>query len=311
MCLYPRLIKNPKYKINQKNGGKVPVLDDKRKEFVPIGCQRCIECKKQKANSWKIRLIEDIKVNSNVTWVTLTFNDESLNKLGKEIEAEGYVKDNEIAKLAVKRFRERWRKKYKKSIRHWLITEIGGKRTERIHLHGFIWSENRKEIENKWGYGYVSFGKYVNNKTINYTVKYMHKNDIKHKEYDSIVLTSPGIGKNYLSESNIEHHKKYMVDHYNYKGNKLALPIYYRNQIFNEEEREKLWVKMIDKEERYVLGRKIDISKGEKQYYKILGEAQKKNKMLGYGTDEKNWNKIKYENEKRKLKYKELSNRVE
>ena len=35
-------------------------------------------------------------------------------------------------------------------------------------------------------------------------------------------------------------------------GHKQALPIYWRNKIYSEEEREKLWLQKLDKEERYV-----------------------------------------------------------
>ena len=48
MCLYPRLIKNPKYKENKKNGGVIPAFLDERVLAVPIGCGECIECRKQK-----------------------------------------------------------------------------------------------------------------------------------------------------------------------------------------------------------------------------------------------------------------------
>ena len=48
MCLYPRLIKNPKYKPNKKNGGKVNPPLDYRTMYVPIGCGVCMECCKKK-----------------------------------------------------------------------------------------------------------------------------------------------------------------------------------------------------------------------------------------------------------------------
>ena len=44
------------------------------------------------------------------------------------------------------------------------------------------------------------------------------------------------------------------------RGHKQALPIYWRNKIYSEEEREKLWLQKLDKKERYVNGQKIDIS---------------------------------------------------
>ena len=126
MCLYPKLIRNPKYKANKKNGGVIPHMKDERVGFTPIGCGECIECMKKKANEWRVRLNEDIKKHTNGVFVTLTFSNESYRELSKLCKGKGYNLDNEIATLAVRRFLERWRKKYKKSVRHWLITELGG-----------------------------------------------------------------------------------------------------------------------------------------------------------------------------------------
>ena len=53
----------------------------------------------------------------NGKFVTLTFSEESLVELGEDKNINtlnGYNLDNGIATLAVRRFLERWRKKYKK-----------------------------------------------------------------------------------------------------------------------------------------------------------------------------------------------------
>ena len=42
-------------------------------------------------------------------------------------------------------------------------------------------------------------------------------------------------------------------------GGKLNLPIYYRNKLFTEEDREKLFLDKIEKGIVYVLGTKIDL----------------------------------------------------
>ena len=149
MCLYPKLIANPKYRANKKNGGIIPAVFDNRILQVPIGCGNCIECRKKKKREWQIRLYEECEENKNGIFVTLTFSNESIRELGKEIKnLDGYERDNAIATLAVRRFLERWRKKHKKSVRHWLITELGHNGTENIHLHGIIWTDNRKDIGN-------------------------------------------------------------------------------------------------------------------------------------------------------------------
>jgi len=107
MCLYPKLIKNPKYKSNKKNGGNIPEMKDKRVAMVPIGCGECMECVKQKANNWIVRLMEDIKTYKNGKFITLTFSNESYAKLAGLCKGEGYTLDNNIATLAVRRFLER------------------------------------------------------------------------------------------------------------------------------------------------------------------------------------------------------------
>ena len=121
MCLYPKLIPNPKYKANKKSGGNIPPVIDDLVKLVPIGCQECIECRKQKAREWQVRLHEDIKTHRNGKFITLTFNTESLQKLAFEVnhikedegvyterknKLSGYELDNAIAVLAMRRFLE-------------------------------------------------------------------------------------------------------------------------------------------------------------------------------------------------------------
>ena len=92
MCLYPRFMKNPKYKPNKKNGRKPPAITDKRVEYVPIGCGKCIECLKQKARGWQIRMLEEIKNDHTGKFVTLSFSNESFIKLASEVKIKSQKK---------------------------------------------------------------------------------------------------------------------------------------------------------------------------------------------------------------------------
>ena len=311
MCLYPRLIKNRKYTSNKKNGGITPVCVDSRTMWVSVGCGKCMECMGQKSRGWKVRLQEDIKIHKNGKFATLTFSNESIKELGKDIKSDGYDRDNEIAKLGVRRFLERWRKKYGKSVRHWLVTELGHKGTENIHLHGIIYSNNVEDIKSIWGYGFVYIGEYCNSKTINYISKYVTKRDLDHKEYQPKILTSAGIGGNYRESFNAKLNKyngENTDENYtNGQGYKMALPIYYRNGIYTDEEKEKLWLHKLDKNERWVCGERVDVStlEGVEAYYRLLKYYQKKNKRLGYGTDEIDWEQKKYERDRRSMLYEE------
>lgn len=311
MCLYPKLIKNKKYTANKKNGGIIPPLKDERVQYVAVGCGKCIECMKKKGREWKVRLNEEIKINRGY-FVTLTFSNESATKLYKEIKTNKYsIIENEICILAVRRFLERWRKKYKKSVRHWLITELGHNGTERVHLHGIIFTEEEPNvIIEYWKYGHVFIGTYVNEKTINYIIKYCTKMDIENKGYIPKILCSKGIGNNYINSYNAEQNKFKDTQTKEYyltrSGTKLALPIYYRNKLYNDEEREKLWCNLLDKNIRYIGGIQVPADK-EEWICNILEHKRLENIRLGFGNDEKDWDR---ENYTRKMKYLNYVNKL-
>ena len=311
MCLYPTLARNKKYEKNKKNGGNVPVPVDGRTLWVVYECNNCIECRERKANEWRIRLLEDIRHNKNGIFVTLTFNTESLKELSEGIKETGYERDNKIAKIAVRRFLERWRKKNKKSVRHWLVTELGHKNTEHLHLHGIIWTDKPEDIEKIWKYGYVWKGyekngrieNYVSERTVNYIVKYIHKTDADHKYYKPKVLTSAGIGRGYMTRTDKERNKfngeKTIETYKTRSGHDMTLPKYFRNKIYSDDEREKLWIQKLDKEVTYICGIEIDISKGFDRYFNVMKTQRKINRELGYGSNWKNPKEVETENQKR------------
>lgn len=316
MCLYPRLIENRKYRANKKNGGKIPPITDQRVRYVAVGCQYCIECRKQKARGWQVRLLEDIKTNTNGKFVTLTLTDEKYAKYAAIVKQQakdnnesvppiGYELDNRIATQAVRHFLERWRKEFGKSVRHWLVTELGHQGTENIHLHGILWTDEPKEvIANRWQNGYIWEGKYVNEKTVNYIIKYITKLDQQHKYYVSKILTSSGIGNNYTRTASAKNNKfKGGETREAYKtrtGHTIALPVYWRNKIYSEHEREQLWIQKLDKEERYICGERVDISEGDEEYIKLRQWYRQKNSRLGYGGQE-NGNRKAYEEARRTI----------
>lgn len=310
MCLYPRLIPNGKYRKSKKNGGNVPIPHDRRVLSVPVGCGRCMECVKKKAREWQTRLLEDVRKNKNGKFITLTFSNESIKELNEEIgEKDGYERDNAIATIAIRRFLERWRKENKKSLRHWMVTELGHKGTENIHMHGIVWTDKgEEEIKEKWKYGYVWVGKFVNEQTVNYITKYVHKVDKDHEEYKSKILTSAGIGGAYTeradAKGNIYKGDGQTKETYTSRtGHEMAMPIYWRNKIYSEEERERLWIEKLDNKVRYINGKRIDVStaKGEEAYWKILKTEQARAKRLGYQDNETDWDKKRYEEERRNM----------
>lgn len=323
MCLFSKLITNKKYLPNKKNGGKPPPITDWRVMKVPTKCGRCEECRKQYARDWKVRINEEIKHDTRGMYVTLTFSNENIKELSELEETKeltGYTLDNAIATIAVRRFYERHRKKYGKTIKHWLITELGQRNTEHLHLHGIIWTDlSPIEIEGFWRYGGMYDGKYraghikksyINARSVNYITKYITKKDLKHKEYKSIVLASDRLGKRYIDTYNATLNKykgeKTKETYTTRNGMEYALPMYYRNKVYSEEEKEKLWILKIDKGVRYLKGKEYNMNneKDNKRYYKALRKAQIESSNRGYESKE-DWEQKKYEEEQRKLRHKE------
>nr|WAE43652.1 MAG: replication initiator protein [Microviridae sp.] len=312
MCLFPQIRKNPKYKATKKNGGNIPAVIDERVKYVPMACNRCMQCHKQKANNWKIRLKEEIKTDCRGIFVTLTFTTKSLQELKEKINnpnIKGYALDNAIATKAVRYFNENHRKHHHQQIKHWLITELGHGKYEHMHLHGLIWTDlPYEEIKRLWRYGYSWLGSYVNGNTINYISKYITKKDYQHKEYVPKILNSPYIGKQYTNTIRASENKfkgETTREYYqNDNGTKLALPIYYRNKLYTDEEKEKLWINRLDKGIRYIKNIAIDTrtKEGLTKYLKALKVEQERSIRHGFGTDVKNWTQIEYEEQMREVK---------
>lgn len=317
MCLYNKMFRNKKYLSNQKNGGVIPPVLDERVLHVPIGCGKCMECRKQKAREWQIRMMEDIKVNRNGIFVTLTFSNESVNELNNVDgmdKLNGFEKDNAIARIAVRRFLERWRKEFGKSVRHWLVTELGHEGTNNIHLHGIIWTnEDARMIPTIWKYGYAWIGQemngkiknYVNERTVNYIVKYINKSDELYTEYNSIVLCSKGIGSNYCDtydfvQRRFQKNGKTLETYRLPNGSKVPLPIYYRNKLYSDLEKELLWLQKLDKGVRYVCGQKVKAD-NDVDYVNLREYHRERNKQLGYGGYVTRWQDKEYQNARRDL----------
>lgn len=344
MCLYRELIRNARYRKNKKNGGVIPPFLDGRVLHVPMTCGECMECRAAKRRDWQLRLTEDIKANTNGKLVVLTFSNESVTAIAKKVNQvtkktprktitlangkkrtyyktevlqrtngiEGYDLDNAIATYAMREFNELWRKKYGKALRHWTVTELGHRNTENIHLHGIIWTnEPYSAIRERWKYGFIwprpheEKTTYVGERTINYNIKYVHKMDKDHPNYKSIILASPGVGRNYV-DTNQAGRNKYngndTVDTYKTSsGHNVAMPTYWRKKLYSDEEREKLWIQKLDKGEKWVNKEKMERNISEEDYLKVINYYRELNKELGYGEGKPDWKKAELEKERREI----------
>ena len=120
--------------------------------------------------------------------------------------------------------------------------------------------------------------------------------DKDHKEYNPTVLCSAGIGAGYLNRKDSELNKFKGTDtNETYRlrnGTKLNLPIYYRNKIYTEEEREKLFIQKIEKGDVWICGEKVKID--DQEAYKEILEYHQKEKQKLYGDNPQEWEVAKY-----------------
>ncbi|QCS36845.1 replication initiation protein [Tortoise microvirus 14] len=285
-----KIILNKKYLPNKKNGGIPPTCPDEKFRYVEIPCGYCYECRAKKSRDWSIRINEEIKNSKMSDFLTLTISNEEYKKLSNELYKElryNQISLDSIAALAIRRFLENVRKYNKKSVRHWAITEKGQKGTKRLHIHMIVFDPISRDYKKYWKYGHIYIGEYCNERTAAYIVKYMLKKDEINSEFKPRVFASPGIGKSFINGRNEQNFDNEETrEFYRFKnGTKSALPKYYRDKLYNENQRLYLWGKKIDENITYIGGEKLkDYTAAEinsiknyyrKKYQQIHGDKYK------------------------------------
>lgn len=174
-----------------------------------VPCRKCIECRKERGRSWRKRLILELLSHRNFNHLFITLTFDTTKHAVTEENIYGYIR----------KFIDRWRKRYGKSPRYWFVTELGsGDHSSHLHIHGIIfdvpfifwvrnkrggeiyYKETNKVLRDIWRYGITWCG-YVNVKTINYILKYITKLDNEHPDFFSSIFCSPGIGLRNLPHS--------------------------------------------------------------------------------------------------------------
>lgn len=201
--------------------------------FLVVPCGQCPECRSQRIDSWKFRLMEEEKQHFNCSFVTLTYSNEKIRRTEN-----GFLT---LVKKDYQDFMKRLRKNTgRKTIKYYAVGEYGSK-TMRPHYHAIMYDATKDEIVKAWTLGDVHIGQ-VTEDSIAYTAKYMQKagkipmfaSDDRVPEFS---LMSKHLGKSYLTPQVVKYHRQGI--HYITKkgGYKQSLPRYYREKIFTEEER--------------------------------------------------------------------------
>ena len=124
----------------------------------------------------------------------------------------------------------------------------------------------------------------------------MLKIDLDHPTFKGKVLCSKGIGRGYEKSINAQNNKFKGEDtNETYRlpnGAKINLPIYYRNKIYSEEEREALFLSKVEKGIVWICGEKCLID--DYELYTNLLEYHRNRASRLYHDNPQNWEEAKY-----------------
>lgn len=216
-------------------------------EHIPFPCGKCPPCKKRRTSGWSFRLVKEGERSNSALFITLTYDTEFV-----PITNNGYM----TLKLSdLQKFFKRLRKLTDQKIKYYAVGEYGSTK-KRPHYHIILFNANKEHVARAWALNNNHIGSYhignVSHASIGYTLKYMskksqipmHKNDDRVKEFS---VMSKGLGSNYLSQIMINWHK-IDIEKRMYipieDGKKIAMPRYYKDKMYNQEEKDKIAIYM-------------------------------------------------------------------
>lgn len=226
MCLTPIQLK--KETVKQK------IADKYHMQQVP--CGKCLECKKRRVNSWYIRLKNQLNDCDNAYMVTLTYDEENIPFSENGLMTLDYTD--------FQKFMKRYRKKNENSkVRYFTCGEYGAN-SFRPHYHAIMYNIDCLSVMETWNLGFVHFLN-VTDATLYYTLKYVTKSALKKDDPDDDrkpekALMSKGLGLNFLTDNIINYYHEDPSRGITLLGNKkLPLPRYYRDKIFDEDQKKR------------------------------------------------------------------------
>lgn len=263
-CLRPHQIINPHFNPNTTLGAKnlrVWRVANKSPQGYPddyqilIDCGTCLGCLRDKARSWRVRLLHEHMFGNHDSCTCLTLT----------IAPEHYEQFQTKAGMAsaMRAFIDRLRyyTPGRRSPKRFFISELGEDRG-RLHFHGFVWDCNipRRDLERSWRYGFICARPLRSAKQLSYATKYITKPAVDfHKP---TIFVSPGLGLSYCNQERWRswHKKGNANDPLNlyckFDSFVYTMPRYYRSKIFTDDE---------------IRNFKVVLSKSERPFEKVLG----------------------------------------
>lgn len=247
--------------------------------FVTVPCGKCSECLTKRRQDWFIRLKEHLKDYEKASFVTFTYNDESLPcPLCPSL----WPTDMQ---LYIKRLRKAYRNK---RISYYMVGEYGT-HTKRPHYHIIFFGigiDDKDEITKHWPYGFVDVGS-VTDASINYVCKYhVLRGKSPENTHPSFARMSKGIGKGYCDRYRSYHQEASHLRSFYYLNEfKKALPRYFKKNLYTYHQLNDIRVRT---QERYDEKMRLECKNEEKvNYFKNLKtQIDKKNEYFKRKSEE-------------------------
>lgn len=228
---------------------KILIKKNDHSDPIKVPCGQCIACRLNRSSDWAVRIMHEKKTVGKACFVTLTYDQENVP----------WVSDNQatLVKADVQKFLKRLRKGLEPAkIRYYLCGEYG-EHGNRPHYHiilfGLTKDEAERVVPRYWLYGFVHVGD-VSFDSASYVARYCTKlltGPKKEWYYEkniipefSLMSRRPGIGADWLKKFGHEvkmHHNVVM------KGRLMAPPRYYRDKVYDENDRRVVCDSVVDK----------------------------------------------------------------
>lgn len=203
-----------------------------------VPCGRCLPCLRKRQLHWAIRMEEESKLYVSNSFITLTYNPESVPCVdGHQV----------LIKKDFQDFMKRLRFAISPhKVRYFAVGEYGPT-TFRPHFHLILFNapENLYDLVfSTWNKGFITVSS-LTSKRIFYCAKYvtMHLEKMPefYKDYPQFMLCSrrPGIGASLLDNDEFtDFYRTTLTNYFTRDGFKVSIPRYYRDRLFDSEMKE-------------------------------------------------------------------------
>lgn len=269
---------------------------------VLVPCGKCPKCKARRVSGWSFRLLQEDKKSISSKFITLTYDDthKPITRKGNSTLCKRDLQ------LFFKRLRRSHKGEDfpKRNIKYFAAGEYGGK-IGRPHYHIILFNADYKKIAAAWSarhvinktvklkrknrygqshkkvrsiewrqMGHINYGdkRGVTGASVGYCLKYIltpkWKSDGDDRQPEFIHM-SKGLGKGYVNDRMIKWHKADINNRMYINvgdGKKAAMPRYYKDKIYSDDERKKVGEYQRDKLTEEILQQFYDLFNSDPDY---------------------------------------------